>query len=180
MEQARHAPRLTPEVFHFDRAQAMIVMEYLRPHVIMRKGLIRGIEYPRFAARYRRVLCRDAVQHLGAGGNGGRAQGAGGAVRPEHRIVQDHRGSRLYRPLSRGAAQPLDPALSRRDRNRRSSATARSKVAAQGLKLKFMTSAEALIHGDLHTGSIMVTPETPVSSTPNSPSSGRWGSMSAP
>ena len=48
-EQARHAPRLTPEVFHFDRAQAMIVMEYLHPHVIMRKGLIRGIEYPRFA-----------------------------------------------------------------------------------------------------------------------------------
>ena len=48
-EEARYAGRLTPEVFHFDRAQAMIVMEYLHPHVIMRKGLIRGIEYPRFA-----------------------------------------------------------------------------------------------------------------------------------
>ncbi len=48
-EEARDAGRLTPEVFHFDRAQAMIVMEYLNPHVIMRKGLIRGIEYPRFA-----------------------------------------------------------------------------------------------------------------------------------
>ena len=30
-EQAQYAGRLTPEVFHFDRAQAMIVMEYLRP-----------------------------------------------------------------------------------------------------------------------------------------------------
>jgi 5-methylthioribose kinase len=40
---------LTPEVFHFDRAQAMIVMEYLHPHGIVRTGLIRGIEYPRFA-----------------------------------------------------------------------------------------------------------------------------------
>ena len=50
VEQARYAPRLTPEIFHFDRAQAMIVMEYLSPHIIMRKGLIRGVEYPRFAA----------------------------------------------------------------------------------------------------------------------------------
>ena len=33
------------------------------------------------------------------------------------------------------------------------------KVAAQTLKYKFMTSAEALIHGDLHTGSIMVAGE---------------------
>src|SRR5574337_1117192 len=30
VEQPRQAPGLTPEVFHFDRAQAMIVMEYLR------------------------------------------------------------------------------------------------------------------------------------------------------
>ena len=49
IEQARHAPGLTPEVFHFDRAQALIVMEYFRPHIVMRKGLIRGVEYPRFA-----------------------------------------------------------------------------------------------------------------------------------
>src|SRR5579872_3618646 len=50
VEQSRYAPGLTPEIFHFDREQAMIVMEYLSPHIIMRKGLIRGIEYPRFAA----------------------------------------------------------------------------------------------------------------------------------
>src|SRR5579862_4992320 len=50
VEQARYAPRLVPKIFHFDRQQAMIVMEYLSPHVIMRKGLIRGMEYPRFAA----------------------------------------------------------------------------------------------------------------------------------
>jgi 5-methylthioribose kinase len=33
------------------------------------------------------------------------------------------------------------------------------KVAAQARKYQFMTSAQALIHGDLHTGSIMVTPD---------------------
>ena len=43
-------PKLVPKIYHYDRDLALIVMEYLTPHVIMRKGLIRGIEYPLFAA----------------------------------------------------------------------------------------------------------------------------------
>src|SRR5262245_54409954 len=49
-EQARHAPKLVPRIYHYDRTLALIVMEYLSPHIIMRKGLIRGIEYPLFAS----------------------------------------------------------------------------------------------------------------------------------
>src|SRR5437868_12404369 len=49
-EQAKHAPRLVPKIYHYDRDLALIVMEYLSPHVIMRKGLIRGVEYPLFAS----------------------------------------------------------------------------------------------------------------------------------
>ena len=113
-EQARHAPGLTPEVFHFDRAQAMIVMEYLRPHVIMRKGLIRGIEYPRFAGDIAEFLAATLFNTSALAGTAADAQGARRAVRAEHGVVQDHRGSRLHRPLSRGAAQPLDATLSRR------------------------------------------------------------------
>ena len=33
------------------------------------------------------------------------------------------------------------------------------KVAVSRLKLKFLSCAEAMLHGDLHTGSIMLTPE---------------------
>src|SRR5579871_2288169 len=57
-EQARHAPGLTPEIYHFDRDQALIAMEYLSPHVIMRKGLIGGVEYPRFAGDVATFLAR--------------------------------------------------------------------------------------------------------------------------
>ena len=35
------------------------------------------------------------------------------------------------------------------------------KRAVSALKLKFLSEAQALLHGDLHTGSIMVTPTTP-------------------
>ena len=41
--QASLVPRHVPKVFHFDEALALIVMAYLTPHIILRKGLIRGI-----------------------------------------------------------------------------------------------------------------------------------------
>lgn len=48
----RHAardPGRVPEVFHFDEEQALIVMRYLTPHVILRKSVVRGVEHPHLA-----------------------------------------------------------------------------------------------------------------------------------
>src|SRR3954452_23787882 len=39
VEQARVAPAQTPQVYHYDHEMALTMMELLRPHVIMRKGL---------------------------------------------------------------------------------------------------------------------------------------------
>ena len=158
VEQARHAPGLTPEVFHFDRAQAMIVMEYLSPHVIMRKGLIRGVEYPRFAADIAEFLAATLFHTSVLAGTAAEHKARVELFAAERRAVQDHRRSRLHRPLSRSAAQSLDePYLDGQKRAfERDSAL---KVAAQARKYQFMTSAQALIHGDLHTGSIMLTRE---------------------
>jgi 5-methylthioribose kinase len=39
-----------PEVYHFDRAMSLIGMRYIEPpHIILRKGLVAGVEYPRLA-----------------------------------------------------------------------------------------------------------------------------------
>src|SRR5258707_11601588 len=46
--QARLAPGLVPAVLHHDEALALIAMELLEPHIIIRKGLISGISYPGF------------------------------------------------------------------------------------------------------------------------------------
>lgn len=46
-EQGRLCPNHVPEVYHFDRSMSLIGMRYLEPpHIILRKGLIAGIEYP--------------------------------------------------------------------------------------------------------------------------------------
>jgi 5-methylthioribose kinase len=157
-EQARHAPRLTPEVFHFDRAQAMIVMEYLRPHVIMRKGLVRGIEYPRFAEDIAEFLAATLFNTSALAGTAAEHKARMELFAPNTalcKITEDLVFTDPYReaPLNRWTRPYLD---GRKKEFERDSAL---KVAAQALKLKFMTSAEALIHGDLHTGSIMVTPD---------------------
>jgi 5-methylthioribose kinase len=157
-EEARYAGRLTPEVFHFDRAQAMIVMEYLHPHVIMRKGLIRGIEYPRFADDIAEFLAATLFSTSVLAGTAAEHKARAEMFAPNTalcKITEDLVFTDPYReaPLNRWTRPYLD---AQKRAFERDSAV---KVAAQARKYQFMTSAQALIHGDLHTGSIMATLE---------------------
>jgi 5-methylthioribose kinase len=157
-EEARYAERLTPEVFHFDRAQAMIVMEYLHPHVIMRKGLIRGVEYPRFADDIAEFLAATLFSTSVLAGTAAEHKARTelfAANTALCKITEDLVFTDPYReaPLNRWTRPYLDAEKRAFERD------SALKVAAQARKYQFMTSAQALIHGDLHTGSIMVTPD---------------------
>ena len=39
-------PNLVPKIFHADEAMSTLVMQYLDSHIILRSGMIAGIEYP--------------------------------------------------------------------------------------------------------------------------------------
>jgi 5-methylthioribose kinase len=156
-EQGRYAGRLTPQVFHFDRAQAMIVMEYLHPHVIMRKGLIRAIEYPRFAPDIAEFLAATLFNTSVLAGSAVEHKARVALFAPNTamcKITEDLVFTDPYReePLNRWNRPWLDAHKQAFERD------APLKTAAQARKYQFLTSAQALIHGDLHTGSIMVTP----------------------
>jgi 5-methylthioribose kinase len=158
VEQARYAPRLTPKIFHFDRDQAMIVMEYLSPHVIMRKGLIRGMEYPRFAADIAEFLAATLFHTSVLAGTAADHKRRVALFAPNIelcRITEDLVFTDPYReaPLNRWTRPYLDPD------KRAFEEDSALKAAAQARKYQFLTAAQALIHGDLHTGSIMLTPE---------------------
>jgi 5-methylthioribose kinase len=47
--EAAVVPNLVPKIYLFDKVRAAIVMELLEPHIILRKGLIQGIRYPKLA-----------------------------------------------------------------------------------------------------------------------------------
>jgi 5-methylthioribose kinase len=156
-EEAAHAGKLVPEIYHFDKAMAAIVMEYLSPHLILRKGFIRGIVYPRladdlaeFAAQ---TLFKTSDLYLPAAAKKARTQ-IFCANTELCRITEDLVFTDPYRQakLNRWTSPELDETAAnfRRDTD--------LKLAVQRLKFKFLSAAEALIHGDLHSGSVMVTP----------------------
>lgn len=154
--QARRDPGMVPEVFFFDETQAIIVMEFLTPHVILRRALIEGRALPRvgrdlglFVAR---TLFRGSDLSMVT-----REKKADVALFCDNVELCDITENLVFSDpyfeatLNRHTAPQLDPLVAelRSDRD--------LKVEAQRLKHIFSAKAETLCHGDLHTGSVMVT-----------------------
>ena len=58
VRQAERDPGMVPDVLFFDREQAIIVMEFLTPHIILRRALIEGQQLPRIASDLGLFLAR--------------------------------------------------------------------------------------------------------------------------
>jgi 5-methylthioribose kinase len=154
--QARLAPGLVPAILHHDEALALIAMEFLEPHIIMRKGLVAGTTYPRFVEDITTFLARTLFFSSDLAVSAAQKKEGIAALAGNHalcKITEDLIFTDPYcvAELNRWTSPWLDrtAARFREDLDLH--------VAVSRLKLKFMASPEALIHGDLHTGSIMVT-----------------------
>jgi 5-methylthioribose kinase len=154
--QARLAPGLVPAVLHHDETLALIAMELLEPHIIMRKGLISGMRYPRFVEDITTYLARTLFFTSDLAVPAAEKKEGIAAFAGNHalcKITEDLIFTDPYREAeqNRWTSPWLDATAARfrEDMN--------AHVAISWLKLKFLGSPEALIHGDLHTGSIMVT-----------------------
>ncbi|SOC36029.1 5'-methylthioribose kinase [Rhizobium subbaraonis] len=154
--QAERDPGMVPKILFFDEAQAIIVMEYLTPHVILRRALIDGRELPKigrdlglFVAR---TLFRGSDLSMAT-----RDKKADVALFSDNVELCDITENLVFSDpyfeasLNRHTTPQLDPLVAelRADRD--------LKVEAQRLKHLFSAKAETLCHGDLHTGSVMVT-----------------------
>ena len=154
--QAARDPGRVPEVLHFDEAQALVVMEFLSPHIILRRALIEGREVPRIAGDLglfmARSLFRGSDLSMNAGGRKADLALFAGNVElcdiTENLVFSD---PYFEAELNAHTTPQLDPLVTelRADRD--------MKVTAQRMKHLFAAKAETLVHGDLHTGSIMVT-----------------------
>lgn len=49
VDEYKVCPQHVPEVFGYHPEEALIVMKYIQPHIILRKGMMAGIEYPLLA-----------------------------------------------------------------------------------------------------------------------------------
>ncbi len=155
-EQGRLTGRLVPQILHYDAEQALIVMEYLSPHVIMRRGMITATVYPKFADDVSTFMANTLYFTSDMALTADRKKAMIGAFSGNTalcKITEDLIFTDPYRDaaLNRWTSPQLDgfAAKWREDTE--------MKTAVSRLKLKFLSCAEAMLHGDLHTGSIMVT-----------------------
>ena len=149
---------LVPKIYHFAPGQAAIVMELLEPHIILRKGMIGGVRYPKLAqdvATFTAKTLFSTSDFASPAGLKRKHQSMFSLNTELCKITEDLVFTDPYRvaPLNRWTSPQLDAvAVQLREDNE-------LKIAVQDLKWMFLTRGEAMLHGDLHTGSIMVTPQ---------------------
>lgn len=155
--QAQHVPDYLPEIHDFLPDLGLLFMQDLSPHIVLRHGLIAGVHYPQLGRNLGLYLARSLFftsdLHLGTAQKNAIAdQFSGNAHLCETTQDVIFTGPYWDAPLNR-----LTPGQEQRAAALR--ADGPLKLAVSEMKHIFCTRAEALLHGDLHTGSVMVTPD---------------------
>jgi 5-methylthioribose kinase len=152
--QSSLCPELVPHVYAYDSDLALTIMEDLSDHVIMRRGLIEGNQYPLFAGHIGHFLANTLFYSSDLGLNQQeKKQRVQQFTNPElckitEDLIFDHpyadADTNNYNPLIRNEVEQIwnNKAL---------------QLEVALLREKFLTHAQALLHGDLHTGSIFIT-----------------------
>jgi 5-methylthioribose kinase len=147
---------LAPILFHYDPERFAMAMELLAEHVILRRGLIAGHRYPMAARSVAEYVARRAFATSIL---------ANPFEQVNERLAMFSRNQALLRitvdlifthpyvtnERNHWTTPQLDDVVTGLQ------ADAELKTAVARLGHRFLTVQEALLHGDLHTGSVMVT-----------------------
>lgn len=151
---AELCPDLVPKVYAYDSDLALTIMEDLSDHEIMRKGLIEGKVYPAFADHIGEFTARTLFFTSDLGMNQqDKKERMKQFVNPElckitEDLIFDH-------PYTDADTNDFNPAI----RNEVENIWKDNELHLEVCKLResFLTHGQALLHGDLHTGSIFAT-----------------------
>lgn len=157
--QDEYAPGLVPKIYGYDTVMCACVMEDLSDHALMRYALMRHEIFPRFAEDISTFMVNTLLRTTDvAMEHKAKKAMVKGFINPELcEITEDlvltepyndvNGRNNVYPPIADFVKKELyeDDAL---------------KLAVAKLKFEFMNNAQALIHGDLHTGSIFIRPDS--------------------
>ena len=154
---APHVKGLAPAIHHYDPEQFVIVMEKLEPHIILRKGLIAGERFAKAPDHIAEYVAQAAF-HTSDLAVPFERKAADVALFAQNlalqRITVDLVFTDPYVEVWRNkVTAPLEPwaAALRAD--------VALKSAVAEFRLRYLTCAQSLLHGDLHSGSVMATPD---------------------
>ncbi len=156
--QGKYAPGLVPEVYLYDEVMCAMMMEDMVGHTMMRTGLMQHKTYPVFAEDITTfmvnslLLSTDVIM-----GHKDKKENVKSFINPDlceisedlvfsEPFIDYNSRNNVFAPIADFVKKELyeDKALH---------------LEAAKLKFAFMNNAQALIHGDLHTGSIFINQE---------------------
>ena len=154
---AAWCPSHVPDIYHYSHDMCLVVMQDLSAHGVLRGRMIEGKVFPKLADHVSSYLA-ETLFHTSD-------------------LYLDHRQKKelvaefinidlckitedfvFTHPYERNQTNVYNPELNEADLNF-IHLDCDLKIAVADMKRKFMTEAQALIHGDLHTGSIMANTE---------------------
>jgi 5-methylthioribose kinase len=158
MLQGKLAKGLVPEVYAYDPIMNCCVMEDLSDHVIMRKALMEHKKFPLFADHITTFMVNtllftsDVVM-----GHKEKKDLVKNYINPELcEITEDLVYTEPFFDCSRNDVFPKTREFAQNELWN----DERLLLETAKLKFEFMTNAQSLVHGDLHTGSVFIKPDS--------------------
>ncbi|MEM7734156.1 MAG: S-methyl-5-thioribose kinase [Deinococcota bacterium] len=146
-------PELVPEIYHHDLEMSLVVMEYLDGFEVMRGPITKGQRFPNFAINIAEFTARSHFFTSDAYLTSANKKAAQAAfINPELCKLQED--FVFTNPFMTSPENNWNPLLEPDIIKLRGNATL--KVTINQTKYDYMTNAQAMLHGDLHTGSLMV------------------------
>ena len=151
----QYAPGLAPTIYDYDDEMSLVGMEYLGNHLIMRKALVARQRLPLFADHISTFMANTLfyTSDLYLTGLEKKTLQAR-FINPHLNKIQED--FVFTNPLMESPENQWNPLVD--DEVQRVRTNSALKIAAAEMKASYMTHAQALIHSDLHTGSIMLNP----------------------
>lgn len=153
--QDKYAPGYVPKIFGYDTTMCACTMEDLSDHALMRYALIRHETFPQFAEDISTYMVNTLLKTTDIVMNHKEKKAmVKGFINPDLcEITEDLVLTEPYNDCNhRNIVEPLIADFVRKELYEDEDLH----IAVAKLKFDFMNNAQALIHGDLHTGSIFV------------------------
>ena len=155
VRQAKRDPGSVPQIIYFNKVQAIIAMEMLLPHVILRKKLIAGEYVDGLAQRLGKFCARTAFRGSDLSLQTADKKSDTALFQSNLALMGITESLVFTEPYFAAEmnhhTDGLDPIV------RILRSDVEMKTEAQKMLLKFTANTETLCHGDLHSGSVMCT-----------------------
>lgn len=147
-------PAFIPEIYHADEEMSLVAIRFLDNHVIMRRGLIDGIRYPKFAEQITDFLAASLFKSSSLYLSSEAKRALMDRFNTNTELCKITEDFVFTFPYMAHDSNNMNPKMESVHQELQSD----TEFKVQMLKLKylFMNQSDALLHGDLHTGSIML------------------------